>query len=755
MNKTYHDIIDSNLYNNHLNNINFLDTYTIKNIRYLIIYGDDYSNFKFNKLIIHELTPPFGNAPIRNNIVMKIQNNNIYKTSYKKYYKVPCILDSFTETCLSYELNLLPLTVKNYIEVLEDDNIDFVLFESAWQGNNGEWSNCIANYNNEKGKNSIYLNEILSIINNKRIKKVFYNKEDPIHYNKFIDFAKLFNKDNDLVITTDDSMVDNYKSLGIINVISFPFCCQPIIHNPVNKKVIPNHNLIFPCSYYQRTFPDRCTIMDDMLDSINLEKVDIFDRQYVYNKMVLQCDKFIKQRYDYRFPDRFTSRVKGYLNYNQLLHITKKYKAVLNINTIQDSPSMFSRRVMECASLGIPIISNKSIGMTNIFGNYVIHYKDVKNINKILNYPIYRKYLGNQLYKIAMKKYKYSDLIKQITNIFNLEDKTNNVKLLCIIFMDSISNLSRFLKYMKKYDYVIISDTIKSELYNVKSYNDINSIRGYDYYCLMNESCNYENDYIENMLLPFLFTDSNIVGKGCYYYMTKSNILNKVNENTFSSNIHKDSIIVNNKISIVPLLNEYISNNISGYLFSYFDGKNIYSTDKEGFMDLNNKYHYHINNKIVFRKLVFHNKVDTYTIPIIMCTWKRINNITKTISCLNIQDDKNFELYIWNNNMIASTKIEKLIKQFNPKFNVYIFHCKTNIGGIGRFYSVNTILKLRSFDYVIFIDDDQIFDNKLVSLFRSVAKKKHSYNWYGRLFTKNKDYTYRENKTITNGSELQ
>ena len=59
---------------------------------------------------------------------------------------------------------------------------------------------------------------------------VFWNKEDPVHYDDFLDTARLF----DHVWTTDVERLDDYRrDLGHDRVGVLPFAAQPAVHNPV------------------------------------------------------------------------------------------------------------------------------------------------------------------------------------------------------------------------------------------------------------------------------------------------------------------------------------------------------------------------------------------------------------------------------------------------------------------------------------------------------------------------------------------
>jgi hypothetical protein len=751
INKNFHKIHHSELDSAIYCNINFIDCNVYKNIRYMLINNDNIDKFKYGKLTIEELKPPFGNEVVRNNRILKISDCKIFKKKYNKRYNVACILDNFSYECFSYDVNLFPLTVNNWNDIFKDKIIDYVLFESAWHGNNGEWSRCIVDYNKSyKNENANVLIKIMNYISNNKIPKVFYNKEDPINFDKFIAFSKLFTRD--LIITTDSNSVQKYKNNGCSNVISFPFCCQPIIHNPINRFLGNKNDIIFPCTYYNETFPKRCDEMRKMLD-INLKNIDIYDRQFVYNRMTLQVKSLNKFSKKYNFPSKYQSNIKGYLNYKQLLHTIKDYKIVMNVNTITDSPTMFARRVMETAAMGIPIVSNEAEGINNIFGNLIIKYNDVSTVNKMLKSKLARIFNGNILYKIAMKSYTYNTLVDKISNMLPIRKIYNPIpSSMCIIFHSATADLNKIKSIIKKNNYVLVSDDTSLTDYNVVRYDNINTINQAEYYFIMSSMCSYSNDYTKNMLLATLYTDAEIIGKGCYAKKTKQTLIDINLEHSFTNKLNTNTLLIKHSNKIRNFFNKNILFNIKSYIQSEYNGINMYSTDSGDFIDID-KFVFSTDYNIELNTLSYKKDTNSQTQVIIMCCWKRSENITKTIVCLNLQRIMNFELYIWNNNHRQVRILEKLILDSKPEFNIHIHNSKENIGGMGRFYMTRFLLKNRNFNKVIFIDDDQIFNETFVYKMKSNGKLLHACCWYGRVFNR-KEYKNGKNKGFKEGDIL-
>lgn len=117
-------------------------------------------------------------------------------------------------------------------------------------------------------------------------------------------------------------------------------------------------------------------------------------------------------------------------------------------------------------------------------------------------------------------------------------------------------------------------------------------------------------------------------------------------------------------------------------------------------------------------------------LAVVMCTYNRLHLLTVFLQMLEDQIDKHFDLYIWNNNQEVKD-LDSFIKHENK--NIYSFQIKyhnspQNIGGIGRFYQARDIAD--EYDYVIFIDDDQMFDKHLIMKFRAEAAPKMISGWW-------------------------
>jgi spore maturation protein CgeB len=284
-------------------------------------------------------------------------------------YNIFSILDGFSEA--SFSRNTC-LTQVSPIDILDDQcECDLLFVESAWFGKEGLWHKKISEKHQE-------LINIVSFFKKQKIPTAFWCKEDPVHFNRFLDSASLF----DYVFTTDINCIPKYKqALGHTRVYLLPFACQPLIHNPI-EKYQRKQAASFAGSFYVR-YPERVKDFESMVDAItSVYDLEIFDRYHNSSDT------------NYHFPDRYKPFIKGSLSTEQIDLAYKGYRYGINLNTVKSSESMFARRVFELLGSGTVTISNHSPALSFLFGDIVISSDDPseieKNLSELLNDDLLR-----------------------------------------------------------------------------------------------------------------------------------------------------------------------------------------------------------------------------------------------------------------------------------------------------------------------------------------------------------------------------
>lgn len=263
--------------------------------------------------------------------------------------RVAAVMDEFTYHSYAPECDLLQLTPNNAIEDMEQFRPELLFIESAWRGKDDLWGSKV-------GHKSAELIAIVQWCRQRSIPAIFWNKEDPVHFETFLSTAKLF----DCVFTTDIDCIHRYKAaLGHDRVYLLPFACQPRINNPI-EKYERKDAFCFAGAYYVR-YPERTRDLGNFVSALpEYRPIEIYDRN------------FGKEDPNYQFPEEYNPYIVGNLPYEQIDKAYKGYRYAINLNSIKQSQSMFARRVFELLASNTIAVSNFSRGVRLLFGDLVI-----------------------------------------------------------------------------------------------------------------------------------------------------------------------------------------------------------------------------------------------------------------------------------------------------------------------------------------------------------------------------------------------
>ncbi len=125
-------------------------------------------------------------------------------------------------------------------------------------------------------------------------------------------------------------------------------------------------------------------------------------------------------------------------------------------------------------------------------------------------------------------------------------------------------------------------------------------------------------------------------------------------------------------------------------------------------------------------------------LPVIMCTWKRLHLLPRTLGSLRRQTSSDFHLYLWNNNHRQRVVLNQIVARYGKHINISVYHHPTNIGGFGRFRLAKRLS--RQYRYCAFIDDDQTFDTHLIQTFAANTTLYTIQSWYSFVFPPDVDY---------------
>ncbi|MFJ4759343.1 glycosyltransferase [Kocuria marina] len=261
---------------------------------------------------------------------------------------VGVIADEFTQRTIAGRCHVVSIPRRDAYLHVASRNLDVLFVESAWTGQNREWFHGVAYYPNERDD----IERAIATARALGVPVIFWNKEDPVHFRSFAPTAALC----DAIYTTDADRIPAYLQLPDghrpATVASMPFYAEPVLHNPLPGSWAEKHTVSYAGTYYGARYAHRSAELDALLAAAATQGLTIYDRQVnVPNS-------------PYHFPSRYGDFIEGGLSYDQVLEAYKAHPVHINVNSVDDSPTMFSRRVVEIAASGAVVVSGTGLGLS-------------------------------------------------------------------------------------------------------------------------------------------------------------------------------------------------------------------------------------------------------------------------------------------------------------------------------------------------------------------------------------------------------
>lgn len=266
------------------------------------------------------------------------------------------VLDEISELNWSTDFNCNRLARGTAHEQITAGDYDFVLMESAWRGFEDDWLYAFTS----PGLSHPHAHALVAAL--RRLREncdkpiVMINKEDPLHYDRFLPVMKYA----DHIFTTDSEMVQKYREqTNAISVTAMPFAANMSLTNPADRVREPEESVCFAGSYYSEGHEERARQMNYMLEPILEMNGAIYDRMSVHDNP------------RYHFPEKFRPFIRPAVSFQEMNKLYRRFKVFVNVNTITTSPTMMSRRVYELLASGTPVVSAPSRALEEQFGDIV------------------------------------------------------------------------------------------------------------------------------------------------------------------------------------------------------------------------------------------------------------------------------------------------------------------------------------------------------------------------------------------------
>ncbi|WP_418139339.1 glycosyltransferase [Oceanimonas smirnovii] len=466
-----------------------------------------------------------------------------------KDFKAISIMDEISEECWKYEFNSFRIDRKNYKNQVGHSTATFAFLESCWKGNGGAWEYAFTSPG-LKHANAQALLDLIPRLKKRKMPVVFWNKEDPMHYDRYLPIAK----QADIIFTTDSNKVPDYqRDVPEADVYAVPFAAQQKICNPSDRFRREPESVCFAGSYYSVGHDERKRQMHALLPSIIEFKGAIYDR---FSK--LGNDR-------YKFPEQFQPFIRDAVPFNEVVKLYKHFKVFLNVNTIIDSPTMMSRRVYELLACGTPVVSTPSKAIEEQFPGIVHMANDAQEANKIIEKLLTDEHYWGKTshlgYREVMTKHTYTHRLQSIKEALGYKTGEEQPLVSIITCTRRPGMIDRIVENMTRQNHpnceliLVLQDfsdaqcnellaKLKSKPSNLKHievivensqditlgerFNHAATYAKGEYIAKMDDDDFYFGYYLSDMLIPFTFGDYGMVGKQeLYMYLSGSNKLVK------------------------------------------------------------------------------------------------------------------------------------------------------------------------------------------------------------------------------------
>ncbi len=332
--------------------------------------------------------------------------------------RVGVVADDFTRLAMRYEWQQVDLRPSTWEAELEC-GLDLLFVESAWHGVDEAWRYMLTGTKAP----SECLRNLVAACQATGIPTVFWNKEDPVHFEDFLDTAKLF----DWVFTTEEAKVADYRrELGHDRVAVLPFAAQQSIHNPIRPPGFRTDELsgvAFAGTYFQHKYPERRDQLDLLLGGTQRAvakdgaNIDIYSR-------------FAGTDPNYEFPAEYQQYVQGELNYRQMLMVNRGYRVLVNVNSVPTSQSMCGRRVFEISACGTPVLTCPTPAISSAFPGGSIPEAANEDeayewVRSLLRSEQLRDRLTHLSQRQIWQEHTYTHRVNKLLSLMGMEDKVH------------------------------------------------------------------------------------------------------------------------------------------------------------------------------------------------------------------------------------------------------------------------------------------------------------------------------------------
>lgn len=403
----------------------------------------------------------------------------------KPKYKVGIIADEFLYNSFK---DIVDITYIGSNAQLENLEFDFVIVATTWRGIDESWQGAAS----PKSKMRMHLMSMLDELVERQVPLVFYSKEDPVNFHLFKDIATKC----DYILTTAQEVVNDYiEYTNNTNVKVLQFGINPHYHNPIGTRTAEarkHQNEVIFAGSWTKKYPERNKDLERIFDGLQMSDNDftIFDRN-----LHLERERYL-------FPKKYIPYITGPLTHDALMKTHKIFRWAINVNSVKYSESMFANRVFELQAFGNLLISNYSVGVNNQFPN-VFMVNDKTDVGSIINnhsQSELREFQAKNIRNVMLENTTYHR-IDEIANFIGLPSTTNTPIIGVVVPERTDMLVEMFQRQMNVQKVLITEDELSDRIHEL------------DFITFFNESYNYEEYYLADLISAFYYTDVDFVKK--------------------------------------------------------------------------------------------------------------------------------------------------------------------------------------------------------------------------------------------------
>ena len=268
--------------------------------------------------------------------------------------RVGLIADEFTSQTLSASVQTVPLDRDGWRDQL--DGLDLVFIESAWSGNGGQWHRGVGYYSDEE---------------HRRPRRPARRDPRARHPDGLLEQGgpRPLRALRAHGGTVRPRLHDRRQhGRAATSRRGWARCARrrrcrstpsPASTTRCRAAARSSRRVAYAGTYYGERYAKRSAELSRLLEAARPFGLAIYDRQLAVPDS------------PYHFPPAFRRDVRGSLPYDEVIDSYKAHVANLNVNSVADSPSMFSRRVVEVAACGGVVLSGPGRGIEETFGSAI------------------------------------------------------------------------------------------------------------------------------------------------------------------------------------------------------------------------------------------------------------------------------------------------------------------------------------------------------------------------------------------------